>query len=447
MTVTIIGWLPGEPLLAAAQAALANATQIYAAKGFGALAARLAPMARFDPFESILDELPTLCAQAVAAGERVVVAMSGDPLFHGAAQRLIEQLGTCAVTIIPERTTIQIACARLGVAWHDGALVSAHGRVTAPWSFANAPRHPLRPILAAAGLGRTPILALTAPGAGAQEIAQTLLTLGYPATAEAAHEAPCYQVAVAARLGYPDERLWSGMTLEEAAATPFPHPHVMLLTKVAEPTQPLPHYHLPDNWYQQRQPEKGLITKQEVRALTLALLAVRPNDCLWDIGAGSGSVGLEAARLAGDGEVWAFEKNAEDVAIATANARRLRTWNWTIRHTRAPAGLDDAPDPDALFIGGSGGELSELLTYCWQRLKPGGRLVANFVTLENLATATATLARCAAPWQVTQLWTARSKPILSMHRLASENPIWLVSATKPTVEKKATALPSCEKTR
>ena len=116
-------------------------------------------------------------------------------------------------------------------------------------------------------------------------------------------------------------------------------------------------------------------------------LALRSDSRLWDIGAGSGSVGLEASRIAHDGHVWAMEKNAGDAANARANARRLRASNYSLFEGRAPAGLDEWPDPDAVFIGGSGGELAELIALVLLRLKPGGLLVMNFVTLENLATA------------------------------------------------------------
>ncbi len=152
---------------------------------------------------------------------------------------------------------------------------------------------------------------------------------------------------------------------------------------------------------------------------------------VWDIGAGSGSVGLEASRLASRGHVWAIEKNPDDAANARTNARRLKATNYTLLEGKAPAGLDTWPDPDAVFIGGSGGELAQLITLVLDRLKPDGRLVMNFVTFENLATATATLAAAGAPWEVTQLQASRSQPILDMHRLAAQNPIWIVTARKP----------------
>ncbi len=188
----------------------------------------------------------------------------------------------------------------------------------------------------------------------------------------------------------PDEQLFPALSLDAAATTDFPEPNVVLVQRKENAGAPA--FGLDDLEYIQRSPEKGLITKQEARALSLAKLRIQPDATVWDIGAGSGSVGLEAARLAPQGHVWAIEKNAGDAANAArqralasapattrcSTARRRSTW------TRWPA-------PDAVFIGGSGGELAELIRADPRRLKPGGRLVMNFVTLENLATATAAL--------------------------------------------------------
>ena len=160
---------------------------------------------------------------------------------------------------------------------------------------------------------------------------------------------------------------------------------------------------------------------------------LRADSLVWDIGAGSGAVGLEAARLCPQGHVWAIEKNEADHAIAAANWAAFGISNYSLHHGKAPDGLDAWPDPHAIFIGGSGGELPALIELACQRLQAGGRLVMNFVTLENLATASQAL-QAQAPrgiaWDVVQLQAARSRPILDMHRLAAENPVWLVCARK-----------------
>jgi precorrin-6Y C5,15-methyltransferase (decarboxylating) len=208
----------------------------------------------------------------------------------------------------------------------------------------------------------------------------------------------------------------------------FPAPSVVLVERGDEGRAPS--FGLDDLEYLQRSPEKGLITKQEARALALAKLRLAADAIVWDIGAGSGAVGLEAARLAPFGHVWAIEKSAADAANARANAQRFHVGNYTLVEGKAPAHLDTWPDPDAVFIGGSGGELAGLIGLCFRRLKPGGRLVMNFVTLENLATATATLKDLGAAWDLVQLQASRSQPILDMHRLAAQNPVWIVTARK-----------------
>jgi precorrin-6Y C5,15-methyltransferase (decarboxylating) len=235
------------------------------------------------------------------------------------------------------------------------------------------------------------------------------------------------RLSVACRLLLADEAIYRDLSLAEAAEMDFPQPNVVLVERTA---MAAPAFGLEDGEYIQRSPEKGLITKQEARALSLAKLRLKPDALVWDIGAGSGSVGLECARLAPEGHVWAIEKNSGDADNARANAARFRIGNYTLVEGKAPQHLDGWPDPDAVFIGGSGGELAELIRLILGRLKPGGRLVMNFVTLENLATATAALQAGGAAWEVVQLQASRSQPILDMHRMAAQNPVWIVTASK-----------------
>jgi precorrin-6Y C5,15-methyltransferase (decarboxylating) len=178
-----------------------------------------------------------------------------------------------------------------------------------------------------------------------------------------------------------------------------------------------------------------LITKNEVRAVSLARLQLRLDSVVWDIGAGSGSVGLEAARLCRRGHVYAIEKNVDDLAIVQRNRHAMGISNHTLVHGKAPEGLQHWPDPDAVFVGGSGGELAELIRLILQRLKAEGWLVMNFVTIENLGLAIETLKSLGVAWDVLQLQAARSKPILHMNRMAAENPVWLVCAQKVAVRK------------
>ena len=401
---------------------------IGATRQLQTLAAEIRPEARQRDLGGELAQVPGWVDAARAEGQRVVVLASGDPLCHGIAAYLGARLCLDALEVLPNRSTLQLACARIGLAWQDATIVSIHARDAGEWAVGAEPGHGLYP-LAQALRQHERLLVLTSPDNSPDRVARLLLAEGLGED---------FQLAVAECLLQPGERVRSGLSAAEAATLRFADPNVLLLWRL-QPRQPAVRFGLADAAYAQRQPDKGLITKQEVRAVSLARLQLRADSRVWDIGAGSGSVGLEAARLCPQGHVWAIEKNAEDVAIAARNRAAMGLSNHTLVHGRAPEPLDRWPDPDAVFIGGSGGELAGLIALCLARLRPGGWLVMNFVTLENLATATQALADAGATWDVLQLQAARSKPILQMHRMAAENPVWIVCAQRGTAPEEASA--------
>jgi precorrin-6Y C5,15-methyltransferase (decarboxylating) len=358
--------------------------------------------------------------QAQTAGKRCVVLATGDPLCHGIAGYLGMQLCLDAIEVLPNLSTIQLACARVGLVWQDLKIESVHAKDAGEWPGPGAePSHGLYAL--AQSLRRQARLAvLTSPDNTPDRIARMMQAEGL---------ADDFQIAVAERLLQPDERIVTGLSIADAAQARFADPNVVLLWRQSARALPV-RFGLPDASYEQRHPDKGLITKLEVRAVSLARLQLREDSIVWDIGAGSGAVGLEAARLCPAGHVYAIEKNDDDVAIAGRNRATLGVGNHTLVHAKAPQAMDGWADPDAVFIGGSGGELAELIALCLRRLRPGGQLVMNFVTIENLGTATTTLTGLGADWDVVMLQAARSKPILHMHRLAAENPVWVVCARK-----------------
>lgn len=197
---------------------------------------------------------------------------------------------------------------------------------------------------------------------------------------------------------------------------------------------PRERFGLPDDAFVYRVPEKGLITKREIRVLSLARMELAPDSVVWDIGAGSGSVGIEAARFCPQGRVFAIEKNREDFALVQTNCERFGVANLTAICEKAPAGLEAWPDPDAVFIGGSGGLMADLLDVVTRRMRPGGRLVVNLVTLDNLAE---TVGYCKAlnwPVDYTLVQISRSKPILHLTRYDALNPVTIVTVAKPLME-------------
>ena len=378
--------------------------------------------------DGALGEVPGWIAAALAAGQCVVVLATGDPLCHGIAAWLAGKLGAVKIEILPSLSTLQLAFARFQKPWQDYVVASCHSRDAGEWTLGATPEHGLYPLMRS--IARSPkVAAFTGPHNTPARLARALLAAGYDERDE-------IRLSVASRLLLPDEKLYPDLSPEQAAAIDFAEPNVVIVERAAD--QQLPTCGFADDEFAQRFPEKGLITKQEARALSLAKLRVASDAVVWDIGAGSGSVGIEASRLAPQGHVYAIEKNEGDAANALANARRFRATNYTLAIGRAPEGLDCWPDPDAVFIGGSGGELATLIALILGRLKPGGRLVMNFVTIENLASATAALQAAGASggisggirWDVVQLQASRSQPILDMHRMAAQNPVWIVTAAK-----------------
>lgn len=382
-------------------------------------AGRFAAHAERHDLTGKLSQVPEWIRAAQAQGRNVVVLATGDPLCHGIAGFLQARLCIEACEVLPNVSTVQIACARLGLPWQDMKILSVHSRDASEWREGADPEHGLYEILRAVHW-HDRLAVFTSPDNTPDRIARMLVSEGLDAQ---------FRLAVVERLLQPDENIIADCTVAEAAGRRFADPNVLLLWR-SHPRPRAVSFGLADENYKQRRPDKGLITKREVRAVSLARLQLRPDSIVWDIGAGSGTVGLEAARLCPEGHVYAIEKNAEDAAITLDNHRRLRVYNYTLVHGKAPQGLEAWPDPDAVFIGGSGGELEALIRVCLQRLKPGGWLVMNFVTFENQADALRALKGGDAVWDVTQLQAARSQPILHMHRLAAENPVWIVAARR-----------------
>lgn len=341
--------------------------------------------------------LSSLMDKLKADEKQTVILASGDPLFYGIGGYVSKKLN---VEIYPYLSSIQLAFAKMGEAWQDAYFTSVHGRSMKG--------------LAQRIDGKEKIALLTDPVNTPAEIARYLLSYGMTE----------YQAFVAENLGREGERAgW--YDLDEMLDRSFSDLNVVVLKK----RQPSPNWPLgiADEEFQQRKPDKGLITKQEIRVLSLAQMRLTPVSIVWDIGTCTGSVAIEAARIAREGEVYAIEKNEGDLANCRENMRKFRT-DFTVVHGKAPEGLADFPDPDAVFIGGSGGELRSLLHICCTRLKPGGRIVVNAATVETLYEAMQAFAEEQFDVQVTMAQFSRSKPILNMHRFEALNPIFIITA-------------------
>ncbi len=366
-----------------------------------------------------LSLVPEWINVALAAQKKVVVLATGDPLCHGIASFLVKKLGVDKLEIMPNVSSIQLAFARIGMAWQDAKICSVHSKDAGEWYRGAGAEHGLYALLQTINQ-HDKLAILTGPENNPARIARMLMI---------ENMANLFNMVVAEDLLCTDEKLFQGLSIAALAEQEFTGNDVVILCRVQEKSGELL-FGYADHAFKQRKPDKGLITKREVRAVSLARLQLTANSIVWDIGAGSGSVGIEAAKICIQGHVYAVEKNAADFAIARENARNFGLHNYTLIENKAPLGMQDWPEPNAIFIGGSGGELAGLIELCLAKLQANGCLVMNFVTLENLNTALETLKQSDALWDITQLQASRSQPILHMNRMQAENPVWIVCAQK-----------------
>jgi len=329
---------------------------------------------------------------------RVVVLASGDPGFYGIAGTLLRHLPPGEVEIVPHVSSLQLTFARAGVDWNDAIFTSAHAR---PLSEIVGWARRARKLGVLTGTRNTPDL-----------IAQTLLDAGLD---------DCRAI-VAENLGLPDERI-TDTYLSALRAQSFGPLNVLLLLRDAEWHPQAAFGPRPDDAYAHR---RGLITKADVRALSLARLALCETDTAWDIGAGSGAMSVEMAELAWQGWVYAVEHDAENLGYIHQNTARFGALNVEVVEGSAPAALEGLPPPNAVFVGGTGGEMAGILAQIERVAVSGCRVVINLATLENLTEALETMRAHNWSPQVTQVSVAHGKDVGGRTRLAPLNPVFIV---------------------
>ena len=186
---------------------------------------------------------------------------------------------------------------------------------------------------------------------------------------------------------------------------------------------------LHDEDFEQRRPLRGQITKREVRAFSLYCLGLWPDSVLWDIGAGTGSISVEACFIAHRGRVFAIERDEASVALLRENVARYGSVNVEVVVGAAPGALASLPDPDSVFLGGSGGNLPEILEQCATRLRSEGRIVANFATLERTNETYQWFLNRGFLAEISMINAARSRPMPDGSvRLEALNPVFIVCA-------------------
>jgi precorrin-6Y C5,15-methyltransferase (decarboxylating) len=350
---------------------------------------------------------------ALAAGRPAVLLASGDPLWFGIGRLLLLHFGSERLRFHPAPSSLQLAFARLGRPWQDASWISLHGRDPEP--------------LAAALQKRPAALAvLTNPGrGGAEEVRRILAASGLEAA---------YACWLCERLGHPEERV---QRLAPQAPLPVDCDPLHLVLLIAEPPPPpadpaaLPLFGLDDGLFLQHDDRPGLMTKREVRIQLLSDLELPAAGVLWDVGAGVGSVGLEALRLRPGLALWALEARGGSAALITANAERLGVRPAGIQEGRAPEALAQLPDPDRVLIGGGGRERAVVLAAVLQRLRPGGVVVIPLATLEALAELRPLLEQAGCRVAVAQHQAWRGAPLADGTRLAPLNPVLVLKGVLP----------------
>ena len=292
---------------------------------------------------------------AAERGKRVVVLASGDPMFYGIGASLTRYFASQEMRILPHPSSFSLAAARMGWSLQDTCCVSVHGR-------------PLE-LLALHILPGERLLILSNDGSTPEKVAQMLAAKGFGQS----------RLCVLEHLGGPQENFVHGLAgdwpyhscanLNIIAVECVASPEVVAFSSVAG---------LPDEAFE----NDGQLTKRDVRAVTLSRLAPLPRQLLWDVGAGCGSIGIEWMRVHPSCRAIAIEAHKDRQSMIERNRAALGVPGLQLVKGKAPLALDGLEAPDAVFIGGGATETG-VLEACWEILKPGGRLVANAVTLQT----------------------------------------------------------------
>ncbi len=342
---------------------------------------------------------------------RIVILAVGDPMFYGTARYLCDRLGKDRFEVIPHVSSMQLAFARVKESWDEAYLTN----------LANQPLpRAVEKIRTAEKVGLFTTEA-TPPGA----VARALLD----------RQIDYFLAYVCENLGSPDERVTQG-ELEEVAGQQFSPLNVMILVRKPNvPDRPAAMvgrrlFGNPDEKFLQSKPKRGLLTPAEVRAMALAEMDIGPASIVWDVGAGSGSVAIEAAQIASGGSVYAVEMDLEDHQLISANAERFGVANLTAVLGQAPEAWSELPDPDAVFVGGTGRMVRSIVEAAFGRLRPGGRIVVNVTSLENVTAVHDLLRQLAGDAGAWMINVARGVQQLDRLRFESLNPTFLIAAVK-----------------
>ncbi len=357
-------------------------------------------------------DLDAVVEQINTAGSGpIAVLVTGDPLFYGLARFLCERIGRDRCEIVPHVSSMQLAFARVKESWDEAYLT-------------NLANHSLEAVVERIRTAEKVGL-FTTETCGPSDVCRAL----------ADRRIDYFTVYVCENLGARDERVTQG-SIDEIASQSFESLNVMVLIRDTEapdrPRTPLGHslFGNPDEVFHQSTPKHGLLTPAEVRAMALAQMALDARSVVWDVGAGCGPVSVEAAQLAPGGKIYAIEQDAEDIELIRENAERFGVGNVTPVLGRAPEVWEDLPDPDAVFLEGSGREVVRIAELAFGRLREGGRLVANVVSIQALDELRQALGSHSPQVRVWMINVARGEDQMERLTFDALNPTFLIAATK-----------------
>ena len=349
----------------------------------------------------------------------VVILTSGDPLFFGLGRLLLANFDSQKIKFYPHISSVQLAFSRLKIPWQDADLVSVHGRDTDE-------------LIRLLKQGKNKIALLTDSNNNPAAIARLYLALDLPID---------YSFYICENLGSTEEKVRHFtsdrvMELSDLSADSFASLNVLILIRQPQEEKlefdNLPILGLSDRSFLSFGDRPSLITKKQIRIAILGELSLQPNQVVWDIGAGTGSVSIEIARLCPTSKVFAIEKTSAGSTLIEKNAKRFQVNNLISINGKAPQALQDLPQPNRIFIGGSGGNLQSILNTCQQQLLPKGIMVMAFATLEHRYQTITWFNNNAWQYRLLQLQISRSTPINHLTRFTPLNPVTIITATRNT---------------
>ena len=346
--------------------------------------------------------VPDKIAQYIASHpeyQHFTVAMSGDAGFFSGTKKLIPLLNTCKVTVLPGISSLSYLCARLQMSYEDMEVVSLHGRDN---DIISNVRKNFRVFVLVGGENGMGNLCKTLVDAGLENV----------------------RMYIGENLSYPDEKIITG-TAQTLADNVFAALSVAIIENSNPDAVVTPG--LPDSVFQRGVSDDGIVpmTKSEVRAVCISKLRLTERSVCWDIGAGTGSVAIEMSLMARKGQVYAIERKEAAVSLLSENAEKTAGKNLTVVSGEAPEACKHLPMPTHVFIGGSSGNMKEIIAELLLK-NPAVRIVATAISLETVAE----LVACIKEFdfketEIVSLQVARGKEAGSYHLMNAQNPVYI----------------------